>query len=87
MERIGSTLLLLIANWTKLDDVGAILPDVDWESLLFFVFIFVLVGALEKNRVIAALGSAMGSLFGRNVAIASLLLLFSISTRRCYFAL
>lgn len=75
---VGSTLVLLIAYWTKLDDVGGILRDVDWESLLFFIFIFVMVGALEKTGVIAALGSAMGSLFGRNVAIASLLLLFSI---------
>ena len=75
---VGSTLVLLIAYWTKLDDVGAILRDVDWESLLFFIFIFVLVGALEKTGVIAALGSVMGSLFGSNVAIASLLLLFSI---------
>jgi len=75
---VGSTLVLLIAYWTRLDDVGAIIRDVDWESLLFFVFIFVLVGALEKTGVIAALGSAMGSLFGHNVGIASLLLLFFI---------
>ncbi|HVM77529.1 MAG TPA: SLC13 family permease [Stellaceae bacterium] len=75
---LGSTLVLLIAYWTRLDDVGAILRDVDWESLLFFVFIFILVGALEKTGVIAALGSAMGELFGTNVASASLLLLFAI---------
>ena len=75
---VGSTLVLLIAYWTRLDDVGAILRDVDWESLLFFVFIFVLVGALEKTGVIAALGSTMGKILGGNVTIASILLLFCI---------
>jgi len=75
---VGSTLVLLIAYWTGLDDVGEILRDVDWESLLFFVFIFVLVGALEKTGVIEALGSAMGTVFGAHVTIASILLLFAI---------
>jgi len=75
---VGATLVLLIAFRTKLDSVTDILRDVDWESLLFFVFIFILVGALEKTGVIGAIGSTMGTLFGSHVAIASLLLLFSI---------
>ena len=75
---VGAALVLLIAYWTDLDPVADILRDVDWESLLFFVCIFVLVGALEKTGVLAALGSEMGVFFGSNVALASLLLLFSI---------
>jgi len=75
---VGAALVLLIAYWTDLDQVRDILRDVDWESLLFFVFIFVLVGALEKTGVIGALGSAMGALFDANAAIASVLLLFTI---------
>ena len=50
----------------------------DWETLLFFVCIFVLVGALEKTGVIGALGKAMGESFGSNVVLASLLLLGGI---------
>jgi Citrate transporter len=51
---------------------------VDWETLLFFVCIFVLVGALEKTGVIGALGKAMGESFGSNVVLASFLLLGGI---------
>jgi Na+/H+ antiporter NhaD/arsenite permease-like protein len=75
---VGAALVLLIAYWTGLDRVRDILRDVDWETLLFFVCIFVLVGALEKTGVIGALGKAMGKSFGSNVVLASLLLLGGI---------
>ena len=75
---IGAALVLLLAYWTGLDRVGDILHDVDWETLLFFICIFVLVGALDKTGVIGALGAAMGTLFGGNVVLASVLLLFGI---------
>jgi Na+/H+ antiporter NhaD/arsenite permease-like protein len=75
---VGAALVLLIAYWTGLDRVRDILRDVDWETLLFFVCIFVLVGALEKTGVIGALGKAMEKSFGSNVVLASLLLLGGI---------
>jgi Na+/H+ antiporter NhaD/arsenite permease-like protein len=75
---IGAGMALLIAYWTGVDRVADILRDVDWETLLFFVCIFVLVGALTKTGVIETLGSAMGNLFGRNVIVASFLLLGGI---------
>jgi Na+/H+ antiporter NhaD/arsenite permease-like protein len=75
---VGAAMVLLLAYWTKLDSVGDILRDVDWESLLFFVCIFVMVGALDKTGVIAALGNAMGAFFGSNVMVASLMLLAAI---------
>jgi len=75
---IGSALLLLVAFGSGLDPVRDILRDVDWESLLFLVCIFVLVGALDKTGIIGALGSTMGAFFGNNVIVASLLLLFGI---------
>jgi Na+/H+ antiporter NhaD/arsenite permease-like protein len=75
---IGSALLLMIVFVTKLDDVGKILHDIDWESLLFLVCIFILVGALDKTGVIADLGKFLGTLFGNNVVLASLLLLTGI---------
>jgi Na+/H+ antiporter NhaD/arsenite permease-like protein len=75
---IGSALLLLIAFGTGLDVVSNILRDIDWDSLLFLVCIFVLVGALDKTGVIAALGNSMGALFGNNVMVATLLLLVGI---------
>src|SRR6185369_16799553 len=56
---IGASLVLLIAYWTKLDSVANILKDVDWETLLFLVGIFVMVGALDKTGVLGALGSMM----------------------------
>ncbi len=75
---IGSALLLMIVFVTGLDDVGKILHDIDWESLLFLVCIFILVGALDKTGVIADLGSFLGTFFGNNVVLASLLLLTGI---------
>jgi Na+/H+ antiporter NhaD/arsenite permease-like protein len=75
---IGSALLLMIAFATGLDVVSNILKDIDWDSLLFLVCIFVLVGALDKTGVIAALGNSMGAFFGSNVVVASLLLLIGI---------
>lgn len=75
---IGSALLLMIVFVTGLDDVGKILHDIDWESLLFLICIFILVGALDKTGVIADLGSFLGTFFGNNVVLASLLLLTGI---------
>jgi Na+/H+ antiporter NhaD/arsenite permease-like protein len=75
---VGATLALLVAYFTRIDKVGDILRDLDWETLLFFVCIFVLVGALDKTGVIGALGKSMGELFGRNILLASFLLLFGI---------
>jgi Na+/H+ antiporter NhaD/arsenite permease-like protein len=75
---IGSALLLMIVFVTGLDDVGKILHDIDWESLLFLICIFILVGALDKTGVIADLGSFLGTFIGNNVVLASLLLLTGI---------
>jgi Na+/H+ antiporter NhaD/arsenite permease-like protein len=75
---IGSALLLMIVFVTGLDDVGKILHDIDWESLLFLVCIFILVGALDKTGVIADLGNFLGTFFGNDVVLASLLLLTGI---------
>jgi Na+/H+ antiporter NhaD/arsenite permease-like protein len=75
---IASTLLLLIAFASGLDVVGNILRDVDWESLVFLVCIYVLVGALDKTGVTGALGRSLGTLLGSNVIVASLLLLVGI---------
>jgi len=77
---IGSTAILLIAYVTSLDSVSSILRDVDWESLVFFLCIFVLVGALDKTGVIGALGGMMRASLGSNVTGASLVLLFGIGT-------
>ncbi|HET6184886.1 MAG TPA: SLC13 family permease [Acetobacteraceae bacterium] len=76
---IGSGFVLLIAFTTKLDSVREILRDVDWETLLFFICIFVLVGALDRTGVIGALGNSMGSWLGTNLLVASLVLLFGIA--------
>jgi len=75
---IGTALLLTIVFATGLDRVGDILHDIDWESLLFLICIFVLVGALDKTGVIADLGNLLGTFFGSNVVLASLLLLAGI---------
>jgi Na+/H+ antiporter NhaD/arsenite permease-like protein len=75
---LGSTLILLIAYVTRLDSISDILRDADWESLVFFLCIFVMVGALDKTGVIGALGGVMRASLSSNVTVASLVLLFGI---------
>jgi len=75
---VGAALVLLIAYFTRLDGIRDILKDVDWETLLFLVGIFVMVGALDKTGVLGALGGLMGAHFGDNVTLASLLLMVGV---------
>ena len=72
----GAALILLVINETGIDSVANVLRDIDWETLLFFICIFVLVGALDRTGVLAAVGSGMAAAFGHDIATAALIMLF-----------
>src|SRR3989304_8907311 len=56
----------------------AILRKVDYEVLLFFIGLFIVVGGLEKTGAISALARAGADLFrGQHLALASTLMWFS----------
>ena len=74
----GATLILLTIYLSGIDRVSSILSDIDWETLLFFICIFVMVGALDTTGVIAAVGSRLRDVFGSEVSSASLIILSTV---------
>jgi Na+/H+ antiporter NhaD/arsenite permease-like protein len=75
---LGSVLALAIVHQSGLDSVDAILRDVDWPTLVFFSCAFVLVGAMADHGVMAYAALMMPRLFGRDLALASLSMLFGL---------
>jgi Na+/H+ antiporter NhaD/arsenite permease-like protein len=75
---LGAALCLLLAHHSKIDSINNILRDVDWSTLLFFMSIFVLIGGLQKTGVVSSASSVLAVLLGKNIALGSILLLFSV---------
>src|SRR5208283_1101017 len=75
---LGAALLLLTIYLSGIDTVTGVLADVDWETLLFFICIFVMVDALGTTGVIAAAGSRLREIFGAEVSSASLIILSTV---------
>lgn len=75
---LGAALALLLAHHSKIDTVQHILRDVDWSTLIFFMCIFVIIGGLEKTGVIASMSGLLAILLGKNIAVASIVLLFFV---------
>jgi Na+/H+ antiporter NhaD/arsenite permease-like protein len=75
---LGATLCLLLSHHSKTDSVPNILKDVDWSTLIFFMSIFVLIGGLEKTGVIAGASGILAVVLGKNIALGSILLLFTV---------
>ncbi|MFB2879749.1 ArsB/NhaD family transporter [Floridanema aerugineum] len=74
----GAALALLLSHHSKIDTVNHILRDVDWSTLIFFMCIFVLIGGLEKTGVVSTLSGALAIVLGKNIAVASIILLFLV---------
>jgi Na+/H+ antiporter NhaD/arsenite permease-like protein len=72
---LGAALALWLAHQSKIDTVNNILRDVDWSTLLFFMFVFVLIGGLEKTGVIDSLSGFLGVIIGKNIFLGALLLI------------
>jgi Na+/H+ antiporter NhaD/arsenite permease-like protein len=75
---LGAALCLLLTHHSKIDSVQNILRDVDWSTLLFFMSIFVLIGALEKTGVISSAAGSLAFIIGDNIALGSVLLLIIV---------
>src|SRR6204780_3564722 len=75
---VGASLLLLTIYLSGIDTVSGILSDVDWGTLLFFICIFVMVGALDTTGVIAAVGSGLRDVFGSEISSASVIILSTV---------
>jgi Na+/H+ antiporter NhaD/arsenite permease-like protein len=75
---LGAAFCLLIAHQSKIDSINNILRDIDWSTLLFFMSIFVLIGGLQKTGVISSASGLLAFLLGKNIALGSIVLLFSV---------
>jgi len=75
---LGSALALAVVHQSGLDSIDAILRDIDWSTLIFFMCVFVMVGSMSEHGVMSYAAQVMTALFGRNLAFASIALLFAV---------
>lgn len=75
---LGAVLCLLVTHCSRIDSVSNILRDVDWSTILFFMSIFVVIGALQKTGVISSASGFLEIILGKNIALGSIVLLFTI---------
>ncbi|MBW4507626.1 MAG: transporter [Scytonematopsis contorta HA4267-MV1] len=75
---LGAALAMLLAHQSKIDTVNNILRDVDWSTLIFFMSIFVLIGGLEKTKVISGMSGILAVILGKNILLGSIALLFFV---------
>ena len=68
---LGAGLLIL---WSRLDQ-SDYMANVEWDTLLFIVGLFIMVGALLKTGVIGTLGRLAASTIGANMLLATMLIL------------
>lgn len=70
---IGSTVLLV---WIQ-PDVDEIIRAVDWTTLLFFIGLFVVVGAIQEVGLISVIAVVLGNLVGDNLVLAMVLIVYA----------
>ena len=68
----GAVVLMIVAK----EDVHEILKTVEWPTLLFFVGLFILVGAVVEVGIISAIAKSAIDLTGGNVGFAAMLVLW-----------
>jgi Na+/H+ antiporter NhaD/arsenite permease-like protein len=67
---LGSTALLL---WVR-PDVGEMLREVDWTTLVFFMALFMMVGAIQEVGLIQSIAGFVKRMAGENLLLAALLI-------------
>jgi Na+/H+ antiporter NhaD/arsenite permease-like protein len=73
---VGATALLI---WLK-PNVHAMIKAVDWTTLVFFMALFVVVGAVQEVGLISFIADGMGKLVGDNLVLAMLMIVFGGGT-------
>jgi len=70
---LGATILLVISR-ANISEI--LLNEVEWPTLIFFVGLFVIVGATDETGVIAMIAGLVANLSGGNLTVAILLVLW-----------
>jgi Na+/H+ antiporter NhaD/arsenite permease-like protein len=78
---VGEGLLLLVTG----ADVGEVLREVEWATLVFFMGLFVMVAGLVHSGVIATIGTWAVSMVGGNYFLAATALLFGSAVLGAFF--
>lgn len=75
---VAGTLALVAAQLLGLAHFGQIIRTIDWETILFFDCVFMIVAAMEATGVFTAVGQALSGLLGQHALLTSLWLLGSL---------
>jgi Na+/H+ antiporter NhaD/arsenite permease-like protein len=78
---VGALVMVLVSGV----DVDEVLPDVEWQTLVFFAGLFVLVGGLVHTGVISSIGEWAIDVIGTNYFAASTILLFGSAILGAFF--
>ncbi|MGB5846143.1 MAG: SLC13 family permease, partial [Anaerolineales bacterium] len=72
----GATLLLV---WLK-PDVQHMIKAVDWTTLVFFMTLFMIVGAIQEVGLISLVAEGMSRLIGENLLLGIFVIVFGVGT-------
>jgi Na+/H+ antiporter NhaD/arsenite permease-like protein len=73
---VGATILLI---WLR-PDVHEMITAVDWTTLVFFMALFIVVGAVQEVGLISLIASGMGYIVGQNLVLAIFVVVFGVGT-------
>ena len=70
---LGAVAMLL---WVA-PDIESMLKVVDWTTLMFFISLFIVVGAIQEVGLISLIADAIGQMVGNNLTLATVVLVWS----------
>ncbi|HHH81359.1 MAG TPA: citrate transporter, partial [Chloroflexi bacterium] len=73
---VGATILLV---WLR-PDVHAMIKAVDWTTLVFFMALFMVVGAVQEVGLISIIAGAMARLVGEHLVLGIALIVLGVGT-------
>ncbi len=71
---VGATILLL---WVE-PDIEKMLMAVDWMTLVFFMALFMLVGAVQEVGILGLFAGAMGQLIGESIVLGIIVMVIGV---------
>jgi Na+/H+ antiporter NhaD/arsenite permease-like protein len=72
----GATILLIWLN----PDIHKMIKAVDWTTLVFFMTLFMIVGAIQEVGLISSIASWMTRVVGDNLILGIFLIIFGVGT-------
>ncbi|EAQ74905.1 MULTISPECIES: SLC13 family permease [unclassified Synechococcus] len=76
----GATVSLVVVQRSRMISVERLLSRLDWSTLLYFIGLFVLIGALEKQGVLASGASLLSALISSSSSAGAQLLLLGTAS-------